>query len=433
MEAYRLIAYDLQTGARLCRLSARKASWSHSWNEAGSMSAEILIDRDMAMLDLASLIMEQRTALALWRGDRIVHAGPVTTAPEWDPKENTLTVSCGGGMTCLEWLPAMDSLLRSRMFDGTVVIDEDNPDPGLNVGFGGSGGDIIKAWVGLAQQWASGRLPIDVPSGYEAEHHDLTVTAAAWDFRTCADMVDATLQLGHGGQARFDATTDLDGRLRWTTVWSETGIVDREHRWNTGLPGQRVLFTGLAAGESPAVTDSWASGGKNSDRLLLTRQQDADALRAGWPIIFKGDTSNGSADSLAALHATARNNLAASRRDRTWKLSVGTEHDPHVGDHVRLRVNDPYLHERRSDGTAEATTVGLIVTDVSGGTDSEWLDVQCRQYTDSIDGIRAGSGDPMALVARRMRALGRGAKLANAAAGSSVYGTTGKVRQERNS
>lgn len=432
MDSTRLIAYDLQSGVRLARLHAKSVTWSHSWNEAGGMTVTLLLDRDMAELDVDSLVVEQRTAIALWLGDRIVHAGPVMTAPEWNPADGTLSVSVGGGLSQLEWLPAMDSRLRQRWLDGQVIVDEDNPEPGFNVGFGGSGGDLVKAWIGLAQQWAD-RLRVNVPIAYSASHTDLTAACAMWDFKTVADMITQTVGLEHGGQVRFDPQLDADGRLQWECVWQEDGIRDHWFKWNPGLPGQRVRFTGVAAGSLPAVTDSWATGGKNDDSLLITRQTDSDAISRGWPLIFKGDTSSGSSDSLAALHATARNNLNASRRDRTFKLSCGVELDPRVGDWIDLRVEDAYLHERLPGGGRVETLLPLVVTDVSGDASSDWVDVQCRQRADSIDGLRPGAGDPMSLVARRMANLSRGVRLANAATGTQAYGTTGKVRSLLNS
>lgn len=425
MEPYRVTAYDLQTGVRVSSLRAGSVSWSHSWNEVGSMSVDLTAGPGMR---LDETIIEQRTAIALWRGSRIVHAGPVTVAPEWDPSTSTLRVSCGGGWSLFDWLPAMDSRLKSQSFDGTVTVDEDDPDPGLNIGFAGSAGDIVKGWIGLAQQWASGRLPVNVPIGYTATRSDLTTSAAAWDFKTVGDMLETTVGLASGGQLRFDPAVGVDGRLRWQARWSETGLVDHEWKWNPLLPGMRVVFKGVAAGSGPAVTDSWATGGKNNDTLMITRRSDKDALAAGWPLVFKGDTSAGSANSLAALHAAARNNLNASRRDRTWRLSVGTEFDVRVGDHVDLRVNDQYLHETRPDGTRTATLIPLLVTDVSGSTGSEWLDVQCRQRSASVDGIRPGAGDPMTVAYRRIRALSQATRMANAAGGSQVYATTAKVR-----
>lgn len=425
---YRLEAYDCRTGNHLNATSIpfSKCSWEESWNTAGGMNVEIPMTRETLALDLQSLLIEQSTLLALWDDGRIVHAGPILESPEWDAVRQTLQVQCGDGRSLFNWRLVLDTRLEERAFDGPVTVDDDNPSHEWTVGFGGSGGDIIKGLIGLTQQW--GDLCVNVPIGYPPQSggSPLSLTWAAWDFATVGEAFDDVLALEHGGQLRFDPEIGTDGRFHWQTIWAENGIVDHYWRWHAGAPGVRVRFTGVGSSGNPIVNEVWASGGRNNDQLLLTRADDRTSQRATI-LLQAGSASNTS--SLAALHSTAKSMLAGARTDRVWKLEAGREHDVHVGDSIDLRVNDPYIHDTSPDGQRVSTLVPLVVTDVGGDASSDWLTIQARQRADSIDGIRPGNSNPVTWLRNRMTMLERLAMSAASPSGTQAYGVVAKLRQ----
>lgn len=420
-------AYDLPEGRRICRVpGVTSVSWSHSWNDKGSMSVGVIASQAPERLDLDGLLVEQRTMLALRDGRRILHAGPILTSPEWDPSSGTVKISCGGGWNLFDWRLVLDTRLRDRMLDGELVVDEDNPGYEWIVGYGGSGGDIIRSLITLAKAW--GALPVAAPSGYgQTVGAPLSLKWNGWDFKTVGSAFGDVLGLDRGGQLRFDPELLADGRLQWRARWNMDGIVDHRWKWNTCLPGQRVEFAGFAPGELGVANQIWLSGGRDEDRLLLYR---ADAVEDGWPLLQA--TDSGTADrSLASLHAMARTRLGSARRDRTWKLRCGAELDVRVGDHVDLRVDDDYVHDIDAMGRRTSTVIPLVVTDVAGDASSDWLDVQARQRADSVAGVRPGTGDPVGLISRRMRGMDSRLGTALNPLPGQVYSSLAKLRELR--
>lgn len=425
----RLNAYSLRDGTRLCGLPAGDCQWAQSWNEPGSMDVTIPMDDSLATLDLDTVLIEQQTALALLDGDRIIHAGPILESPSWDAESRTLTVSCGGGWSLLEWRLVLDPQLTGRTIDGEIVIDEDNPGPEWTVAYQGSTGRIARDLIRLAQRW--GDLPLDMDR-YEGSGDDV-LQWDGWEFATVSDaLTDATGRQG-GGQLRFDPYLTSDGRLRWRVRWSADGVSDRSEpfRWNAALPGQRVRFLGCGSGGNPWINEIWASGGRSEDVLYMYRLRDEPTLSATGMLVQAGDANAGTGDSMAALHAYARSRLSSSRRDRTWNLQVGAEWAPHVGDRVLLRVDDPFLHSWRADGTRTGVVVALLITDVSGDTGDDWLDVSCRQTGESVDGVASAATDPLRLLARRLRSADRVMSRAAAPARSQTYQVVRKIEELR--
>lgn len=425
----RLNAFSLRDGTRLCGLPFTDCSWSQSWNEAGSMSVTIPLSDDLASLDLDTILVEQQTALALLDGDAVIHAGPILESPSWDAENRMLSVSCGGGWSLFEWRLVLDSLLESRDIDGELLIDEDNPGSEWTVAYQGTPGDIARSLIQLAQRW--GDLPVDV-SAYDGSQ-STTVRWDGWEFPVMADAMRDALDREDGGQLRFDPYLTVDGRLRWRERWSLTGVTDREtpFKWNTMVPGQRIRFTGCGSGGGAWVNEVWASGGKSDDVLYMYRLRDAEAVNSTGVLTQAGDANAGTGDSMAALHSYARNKLSASRRDRTWNLEVGAEWRPHVGDHVELRVNDPFLHSWRADGTRTGTVVTLVITDVSGDAGGDWLTVACRETNGTVNGVRSAVSDPMRQLAERLRRTERQATRANGATRSQTYQVVRKLSQLR--
>ncbi|RSX53934.1 hypothetical protein D2E25_0240 [Bifidobacterium goeldii] len=400
---FRLEAYDTQYGTHLNTrpIPVVSCSWSQSWNTAGSMSVTIAVGEATQGIDLNELLVEQYTLLALMDGDQIIHAGPILEAPEWDAESQQLTIKCGGGWSLLDWRLVLDPRLNERSYEGSIEVDEDNPSGEWVLGYGGSAGDIAKALIGLAQQW--GRLCVNVPVGLTEQPgiEPLSVSAYAWEMKTIGSMLDDLMSMETAGQLRFDPKLDADGRFSWQTRWARTGIVDHSYLWNTLQPDSRIVLQGVSGGGTPIATQVWATGGRSDGRILITRADDESS--ASGMLLQAGNASN--TNSLAALHAYARGTLAASRRDRTWKLRVGREHQVRVGDHIDLRVQDEYVYERNRDGQHTSTLIALVVTDVSGNISDDYLDVQARQRATSVNGVRPGNSNPMTWLASRLDRL----------------------------
>lgn len=418
--------YDMRHGTWLARLPLSQASWQETWNAAGSMSVTIPLNSEYSTLDPDGLIVETKALICLMDGERIIHAGPVLSPPDWDPQTGTLSVSCGDGWSMFDWRLALDARLRDRQVDGEIVVDDDNPGPEWSLGFQGTVGDIIRGLILETQKWGS--LPIvamPAQNLYGGEYAEWT----GWDLTRLSDAFADLLERDKGGQLRFDPEI-VDGRFRWRQRWALDGVSTHTFDWNTLLPDQPVRFTGISGGGA-TYTQVWASGGKNDDKVLLTRADSIDLESNGFPLAQYGDASQSTDGSLAALHSFAKDTLAASRDDRTYKLQCPPSFNPMVGDRVHLRVKDQYVHGYKSDGSWDDTMLGLIITDISGSTDSQWLDLQARVCGEGVQGVRAGTADPVLAMKRRMASWARMTRKASSPSASAAYQTVGKIRQLR--
>lgn len=89
------------------------------------------------------------------------------------------------------------------------------------------------------------------------------------------------------------------------------------------------------------------------------------------PFLQSSNTEHTTVSVIETLRTYARTQAALGAwPSETHEVLLGEEHDPHVGDHLDLRVEDDYLGRR---------ILKLKVTDVSGSADSDWRTIQCRE------------------------------------------------------
>lgn len=423
---FHLNAYSMPDGNPVSIIPFSSCSWREEWNEAGSMSVDILLSEHTGNLDLDAILLEDRTLLALFDGERIVHAGPILESPAWNADTHTVSVNVGGGWSLFDLRLVMDSQLRYTDVDGSILMDDSSKPSAWTLGFTGSPGDLIRYLIMETVQW--GRLPVSTLS-YESDPQ-LTMSWYGWDFVKLSDAFKDILGTDDGGQLRFDPELDEDGRLRFVERWARKGVTDRPvpFRWNSMAPEARVRFQGVDSGGQRRVNEMWMSGGKNVDKTFITVSRDLDALLDGEPLFQAGESDQNTENRLSVLHSHSKARLDASRLDRTWNFLVGHELNPEVGDLVEFTVNDRFLHETRADGTRTATVVSLIITNVEGTVGDEWLKVSCRQHGDTVNGVTSAVNDPLALFSRRLRDAERLLRKANSPTGTQSYQVVSKLQ-----
>jgi hypothetical protein len=103
--------------------------------------------------------------------------------------------------------------------------------------------------------------------------------------------------------------------------------------------------------------------------LLLARSSNLSRIKTP---LQSADTSHSTVSDLKTAQSYARADVADGQQlQESYAFSVGEELNPSVGDHVTARVVDDYL-DVASGG------FDVKITDVSGKSDSDWLDVQAR-------------------------------------------------------
>ncbi|MBW3077684.1 hypothetical protein [Bifidobacterium simiiventris] len=361
VEALTVSAHDIVTGRMLvARIPFTGCSWSDSISEPGSMSVDVDYTTASTRLDLYGLLRPWRVILALRRGATVVHAGPVTSR-SWDPASRRLSLTCGGGWTLLSRRLVLNHGLASSFRDGEVLIDDDHPAGDWLLALSGSYRDIIRGLVAETMKW--GAMPFTLPA---VEGGAFARSYNGADLATVADRISDISDLESGVEVRFPPST-AGGVLSYG-IEAAHELVDHYWKWNTLVPGQRVMLTGFKEDGDDLANDVWATGGKNDDRVLMAR---AVASRSGYPPLQAANTQHTTVSVLATLQSYARAQANTSpTAGETWELKVGEEWPVHVGDWTDIRVADDLLGDR---------VVQLKITDVSGSADSDWLTIQARR------------------------------------------------------
>lgn len=365
LEPCTLHAYAITTGEHLYRLPYSAAQWQESIKQPGSMSCTVPLSREAKQLDLWATLRPWKCMLALQRGRKVIHAGPLTDL-QWDASSRSLSLTCGGGLTLLTKRLVLSVALKDGWRDGTVLVDEKHPSREMVLEW-----KRTWWWVCICRliletkKWQD--LPIDLPA--IEEPGDKQRTYFSWDLATVADRISDIMNLAGGNEVLFDPYLTTDDHLRFRMRAGKPELITTTHRWDTTLPGVRVDLASISGSGSNLTNQVWATGGKDSDKTLMCRRT-ATPL-AGYPLMQSSNTSHTTVERLSTLQQHATGQLAAGAwPDESFTLKVGEEHDVHVGDHAITRFSDDYLGDQMLE---------LKITDISGDTGSDLLTVTCKE------------------------------------------------------
>lgn len=363
------------TGARLCRLPFSALSWADTISGEGSLTVTIPDITSAACIDVTALLREYGVIIAVTDTDSGVvrHAGWLTHFRMADG--GAVTLDCGDGWTIWDKRLVINHNLDSGWQDRTVLIDEENPPANWVLTLKGTYRDIARGL--LAESLKFGALPYSLPPAQGGSAHERTYQS--WDLSTVADRLSDLTDLEDGPELRFDPTIDADGVLTFALNVGAREIIDHTWRWNPSAPGQRVTIDGIDVDGSTICTQSYGTGGKNDDNLMVARHVGGVLTGEGWPVLQTANTEHTTLSVLATLQSYVRADVESGDMPQlTVALKVGREYDVHVGDRVTLTLPDDGSWLQWWLRGTIGSRLNLKVTDVSGDAGSEMLGVQTR-------------------------------------------------------
>jgi hypothetical protein len=370
--------YDAM-GNHLARIPYATLSYKDSISDTGSMSISVPDTTELRRLDLSTILREYGSIWLAKCGDRVLHAGWLTSCKA--DEDGALALVVGGGWTLWTKRLVMTKTRSGSWDDGTVVIDEQHPPGDWILHLRGSYSDLCRELLRLSmeQGWVPYTLP-DWRGGDNVRDYNL------WELATVSDRLGDIADLADGPEIRFDPQITGPTTMRWTLNVGSPEIVD--HRWklNVNVPGEHVGLGGVCTDGQDMTGESFGVGGRNEDNLLIARYRDGWLESQGWPLMQSANTSHTSVSILQTLQSYVRSDVAAGARPQlTVGLTCGLDRDVHVGDWIDLRVPD-----RQADGKPQplraqlvSQTIGtdvwpLKVTDIDWSLDSKRQSLQCR-------------------------------------------------------
>lgn len=326
-------AFASLDGAPLFRIPYTNVSWSEAINEAGSATVTVEMTRDAQRLSLRTTTRPWKVDLAIMRGSRILHAGPVTRR-SWDGSAISYTV--GGGLTHLSKRLVLNHSLDASWVDGEVLIDDDNPNLQWLLTISGSYPDIARGLVAETLKW--GTLPIDLP---EISTGLNTRTYETWNNLLVSDKLTDLTELDNGIELQLQPRL-VTGHLRYL-LRAAAEIRDNVWEWNTQVPGQRVMVTGIDEDGSDMTTQVYGQGGKTDDLVLMARHTDTTLTDAGWPLMQTADTSHQTVSELSTLQSWLKEDTVRGGLQESFSIKAGIEYEVNIGDWADVRITDPYI------------------------------------------------------------------------------------------
>lgn len=354
MEKIELRSFSGVTGEPLKRIPFLSCDWSQSINEAGSMKCTI-----SNKYDVETLCAPYRTILALCSGQRIYHAGYVTHINE-SRSSGEWNVDCGGGLSILKKRLVINYTLAATWADGSVVVDEENPSGYWQLSLRGSYSDIVRGLI--LESMKFGTLPIQTKP-YEGGGHERNYNS--YDLATTYDRIHDITQLEDGIEVRFDPIITGDGNLSFRQR-SDVEIIDSHWKWNTTLPGSLVTEQDIDIDSEDLCTESYGTGGKDNDSLLVARSRSQTLIDKGYPVLQIANTEHSSVSELPTLQS-----YVAS--DVRWGSVEPKSQSFHVNRSLNVQCGD-WADIRTSQGVKR-----MKITDVSGSLSESYLTVQATE------------------------------------------------------
>ncbi len=353
--------FDGKTGAHIQRLSMVKVSWSDAINEAGSLNA---VSSDWRGLEFRPY----GQILAITEGNDIHHAGYLTRA-KYSQKDCSWELDAGGFMTILEKRLVLNHALASSWKDGMVVVDEDHPKGNWPLKYTGTYSDIISRHLRETLKW--GELPVLPLALSGSKAHELSYNS--YDLATIAQRIEDIGALDNGPEFRFDPHIRSDGRIEFQQVTSSDNgeIVNNTWQWNTTIPNAGVVLGDSDYdGSDIMCTQSYGTGGRDEDKLLVARSVSSKLTSAGWPVLQVANKEHSTVSKLNTLKSYVNaDTRSGDEPQAVHALQVDrTRYRVRVGDWANVRY-----------GTGPNDVLEFKITDVSGSTESTMLDVQARE------------------------------------------------------
>lgn len=401
----RYIIGDLRTGRRILDLPVLEGPWDDNLDTAETVTVKVdLQDPDVQALGLRNTATAAKSFLGVVEGDTIKACGPIWTH-SYSRDAATLELGAKGLLSLFDHRLILPLLAATTdVTQWTIPDPADNtktiPNPALTTAFTGIWwGTIAKRLVQQALTWTGGNVPIVFQADEIDGVADHTKTYLGADFKPVGEAIRQLSELEGGPEVNFAPrfTSDNLG-VEWVM---QTGTVTQPllfspsvPQWNLTVAESPITQFRIDQDGTGVASLSWASGGRQNDDVLVSREYDSTLVDQGFPLMELVDSSHTSVSEQPTLDKYAGQNLInAGGPEETWSFMVKaypTDRDDNpagpqvnaynVGDFCDVIVapfdpntgiGDPYLVE---GGTFRRRIVGI-----SGDEQGEDIKIQCVQ------------------------------------------------------
>ncbi len=377
-----VIAFDFLSGRMVTRVAAASWSWTRELSAEGSFECTVSDVAEAARQNLVENAREWRTVLvdADWVDGptgRVldVHASGIVHSRKFE--DSKATFSCAGFASILSRLLVVNHELANRKISGQI-LDHESEDivvpPDWQMSHGGALADIMVKMLTEAGSYVD--LPVTLPD-YEGGTNNRVYYST--DLATVLDRFNDLSNVENGPEYQFTPHI-IDGLLSHSLDLGHPELRPEVHRIDGTLDGVPVTDVTMDASGADMATDVWASGGKQDDKILVSRATSASLTDRGWPQLMVADTSHQSVSEIDTLAAHARVTLQrGSEPSEVFSFKVGRDYATiSPGDWVDLRWQSWFMPTPK--------WWALKVLQVSGD-EGEWLSVSCRERVENYGSL----------------------------------------------
>lgn len=285
-------AFEMLTGRRLTPLPVSDGSWALKINADESVTATVPSRSAVAAkLDVwGSTVLARNGLLAVVDGE------PVAAGPLWKrtyDQGGNIGLTAGGLRSYWERRLLLPVAARTQDFinpDGSPNTDLDTVLENLSYG------TIAKRWVELMRLWPGGNIPMALPADEPGTRRR---EVKAVELKNLRKLLDDLSNVINGPDIAFRPRWSPDGLgIYWemqvgTEAEPRLGNTDASlTRWTIGAPRGGAFALSVKEDATGMSEEVYASGGRQSDQVLMSRAQSPILPSAGFPLLQATDTSH---------------------------------------------------------------------------------------------------------------------------------------------
>lgn len=353
-----LYAFEMLTGRRLTPLPASDGAWSVAVNTDETISCTVKSNAAVTQkLDVwGSTTLARNGLLAVVDGE------PVAAGPIWKrsyKQGQDITLTAGGLRSYWDRRILLPVAARSQ----NLVNPDGSPNTALDTVLENlSYGTIAKRWVELMLAWPGGSIPMTLPAEVTGTRRRET---KAVELKSLRKLLDDLSNVINGPDIAFRPRWSADGLgIYWemqvgTEAKPTLGSSDPTLvRWTVGAETGGAFGLEVDEDGTGMAEEVFASGGRQSDKVIVSRERSTILAAAGFPLLQAVDTSHTDVVEQATLDDYAESGADLGRYVASfWKMSVRAHEkgspvlgDYWVGDLATIDVDkrEPVLPEGSS-------------------------------------------------------------------------------------
>lgn len=331
-----LYAFEMLTGRRLTPLPASDGSWALKINADESITASIPSRAAVtAKLDIwGSTTLARNGLLAVVDGE------PVAAGPLWKRSYDqgaSIELTAGGLRSYWERRLLLPVAARSQ----ALINPDGSPNTALDTSLSNlSYGTIAKRWVQLMLLWPGGNIPMVLPADVTGTR---TREVKAVELKSLRKLLDDLTNVINGPDIAFRPRWSADGLgIYWemqtgTEANPRLGNTDPTlTRWTVGAPKGGAFALSVSEDATGMAEEVFASGGRQSDKVLMSRARSTALPSAGFPLLQATDTSHSDVVEQTTLDGYAQGGADLGKYVASfWGMSVRAHEPgtPRLGDY----------------------------------------------------------------------------------------------------